>query len=79
MTNHHAVKALRERAGLTQVAVAERLGVDVTSVRNWDGRRRRPRYETMLALAGLFGVSLDELMAAFAADRSKEGKRKARK
>jgi transcriptional regulator with XRE-family HTH domain len=80
MTNqHHAVKALRERAGYTQVALAEAVRVDVAAVRNWDARRRRPRYETMVALAGVLGVSLEELMAAFAADRVRHKRRRARK
>jgi transcriptional regulator with XRE-family HTH domain len=76
MTKHHDVKALRERAGYTQVALAEALGVDVTTIRNWDGRRRRPRLDTLVALAGVLGVSLEELTAAFATDRAKHGKRR---
>ena len=36
------VKAIRENLGLTQVAFAERFHIPVTTVRDWEQRRRSP-------------------------------------
>jgi DNA-binding transcriptional regulator YiaG len=37
------LKLIRESAGLTQVQLAEKLGVDVASVQGWESGRRRWR------------------------------------
>jgi transcriptional regulator with XRE-family HTH domain len=75
MATKRAVKELRERAGYSQSELAEKLGVDVAAVKNWDGKRRRPRFETLVDLAKALGVTLEELTAAFEADQAKKRKR----
>jgi transcriptional regulator with XRE-family HTH domain len=53
----------RLRAGLTQRQLAERAGVPVRSVENWEINHRVPRMPTTVALARALGVSVDEMMA----------------
>lgn len=55
--------ALRKRKGLTQEALAARLGVSTSAVGNWEAGLRRPRYENLRRLAQVLGVSVDELMS----------------
>lgn len=63
----------------TELAEAEALGVDVTVVRNWDQKRRRPRFEPLIALAHVLKVSQDEIVAAFTADAKSAKQKKGRK
>ena len=52
----------RENAGLSQAAVAESIGVGVRAYQNYEYGTRVPPLETVVALADLFDVSLDELV-----------------
>lgn len=56
-----ALKALRESRGVTQYAVADRMGVEVDAVRHWEAGRRRFRAEQIPDLARALGVSILEL------------------
>jgi transcriptional regulator with XRE-family HTH domain len=79
----NSFKKLREEAGYSQSALATEFGVDVAAVRNWDQKRRRPRFETLVKLAHVLNVSQDDIIAALASDagagekpkRKKGGKR----
>jgi transcriptional regulator with XRE-family HTH domain len=51
------LKALREQRALTQLA-----GCDEATVRNWERRRGKPKFESLLILADTLDVSLNELM-----------------
>ena len=53
---------LRRARGLSQDDVAEALGVSRQSVSKWENNASVPELEKLLALSGLFGVSLDELV-----------------
>lgn len=51
----------RERAGLSQAAAAEALGLHRHSFINWEGGSTEPLADDLLRLADLYGVTLDEL------------------
>lgn len=53
--------AAREKVGLTQKEVAERLGVDQSAVSFWETGRNTPRASMLVKLAGLYCCSIDEL------------------
>jgi transcriptional regulator with XRE-family HTH domain len=56
---------LRRAAGLTQAQLADRAGVSVATLRNWEQDHRAHRLEKLLGEAGrvaaALGVSLDTL------------------
>ena len=55
------LKRLRRRVSLTQAAVAQQLGKADQTVRNWERGRSEPSNGDKEQLAGLYGVSVDEL------------------
>ena len=58
------LRELRERAGLRQVDVAKRLSVDQAAVSKWENGVNPPHRKYHKKLAKLYGVTVDELMAA---------------
>lgn len=56
------VRSLRDRSGLTQAELAEKLGLTNRAVGAWESGRSRPRLDKMQQLADLFGVTVSELM-----------------
>lgn len=55
------IGALREKAGMTKTQLADRLGVDPTTVGKWESGPNRPKADEILRLAEMFGCSIDEL------------------
>jgi transcriptional regulator with XRE-family HTH domain len=56
------LKALRQALGLSQADLAERCGLKLDSVQNWEGKRgAEPRLSALVQLAEGLGVSLDVL------------------
>lgn len=53
----------RKRAGLTQIEVAEKLGVTPAAVCMWESGKAKPRANLLPVLAKLYGCTIDELMA----------------
>ncbi len=53
------LKALRAAAGLSQPALADRAGVSVSAVRQFEYGLREPAFGTLVKLAEALGVSLD--------------------
>jgi putative transcriptional regulator len=51
MTSSPAVRDLRQRARLTQLEFAARLGVPVETIRNWEQGKRMPRGPARALLA----------------------------
>jgi transcriptional regulator with XRE-family HTH domain len=70
------LKALRERAGLTQAQLAQRAGVPLGSVRSYEQAVRTPLLDTAARLAVALGVSIDVLagLAEAPAPKRKGGK-----
>lgn len=59
MTN---IKALRNRAGLTQEELATMLGVGRTAVTMWEIGENLPPTKLLPALAAALGCTIDELL-----------------
>ena len=52
----------REAAGMDQTQLARRLGVKLTTIKNWESDRSEPRANRLQMLTGLLGVSIIWLM-----------------
>lgn len=62
MTIGERLKAARAAANLTQEQTAERVGVSRQTVSSWENDRSYPDITGVLALAELYGLSLDQLL-----------------
>ncbi len=51
-----SIRGLRQSLGMSQEAFAQHLGVSISSVRDWEQRRRRPR--------GLYARAIEQQIAA---------------
>ena len=56
-----AIKKMRERAGLSQQAVADALDITIRRYGNWEREDREINLRDAIRLADLFGCTLDEL------------------
>ena len=57
------LKQFRETSGLTRSQLAEQLGVDVRIIYDYEDGFKTPRINKIIALAHIFGVSLDSLFS----------------
>ena len=55
------LKDLRKQAGLTQVEVAEKLGISQPAYASWERGVKKPTQENLVKIAKIFNVSLDSL------------------
>jgi transcriptional regulator with XRE-family HTH domain len=62
------LKQARERAGLTQEGLAEKTGLPLRSLQNWEQGHRTPRVGVILTLARALGTSAEGLLLALAED-----------
>lgn len=58
------LKALREKANLTQPQLSHRLGVGIRIISEWESGRKLPRFDNAVGLARELGVSLKVLAQA---------------
>lgn len=56
------IKNLRSQASLTQKELADKVGVSVMAVRNWERSAKKPNMDALLGMARAFNVSLDTLL-----------------
>ena len=56
------IKKLRMEQGMTQDQLAQALNVTRQAVSNWETGKTQPSIETLTAIAGLFGISVEELI-----------------
>lgn len=56
------LKDLRKQAGLTQVDVAERLGVSQPAYASWERGIKKPTQENLVKIAQVLSVSVDYLV-----------------
>lgn len=56
------LKELRDSSGLTQVKLAEQLGVVQQTVAKWEKGTASPDPDTLVLIADIFGVSADYLL-----------------
>ncbi|MDE7078710.1 MAG: helix-turn-helix domain-containing protein [Clostridia bacterium] len=64
---------LRKEKGMTQAALAERLGVTNKAVSKWETGEAMPDTSLLLPLAEVFGVTVDELLSGKRANNEKCG------
>ena len=57
------VAAAREQAGMTQAALAKRLGVRLATLKSWEDDHSEPRANRLSMLAGLLNVSMRWLIS----------------
>ena len=57
------IAARRKQAGLTQAALAERLGITDRAVSKWENGRCLPDASLMLPLCELLGINVNELLS----------------
>lgn len=57
----NGLRSARLRAHMTQVEVAERLGIKQSSVSQWEQGRFQPKVRLLPALADLYNCTIDEL------------------
>ena len=55
------IRQLRFRAGLTQEQLAEKLGIGAQAVSKWENAVAMPDITLLPLLAGIFGVTIDDL------------------
>lgn len=58
------VRALREKAGLSQAALGAAIGVEQTTISNIETGYSLPSLKVLMSLAKTFGVTLDDLTEA---------------
>ena len=66
-----AIREGRDRLGMSQEALAERLGVSRQAVSKWENGTACPNIELLAELAAVLGVTADELLAG--RERAEEG------
>lgn len=59
----NVIKALREKSGLTQAQLAQKLHISDKTVSKWETGRGLPDITLLEAIAGAFGISVAELMS----------------
>ena len=62
MTFGEKLQTLRQRAGMSQDALAERLNVSRQAVSRWERDETMPETDKVVALADIFGVTTDYLL-----------------
>ena len=72
MTMGQRLLALRTQAGLSQEALAERLGVSRQSISKWETDASIPDLDKLVRLGEIFGITLDELVKG-TADHKAQG------
>lgn len=64
MTLGERLQGLRQRSGLSQEEVAQKLFLTRQSVSKWENGQAEPGVENLKALARLYGVTVDDLVGA---------------
>ena len=57
-----SIKNIRKQKGVTQTELSLKLGVDQTTVSQWETGKIKPRVDTLIKLAEFFGCTVDELL-----------------
>jgi transcriptional regulator with XRE-family HTH domain len=56
------LQQVREHRGMSQSQLAEKSGLPLRSIQNWEQKHREPRAQALLALARALGVSVEMLI-----------------
>ena len=57
------IRIQRKKAGLTQIELAEKLGVSIATLRRWEAGETAPTGTRIIELANLLGISPDDIIA----------------
>jgi transcriptional regulator with XRE-family HTH domain len=68
MAFRETLQQLREKAGLSQAGLAQKSGVPVRTIQNWEIGHRVPRAESFMALAKALEVPVETLLDELAKD-----------
>ena len=69
------IRRLRQEQNLTQAQLADRLGVSYQAISRWENETTYPDIELLPTIAGLFGVTVDELLGSTPTDQKESLKR----
>lgn len=64
------LKDLRKQAGLTQVDVAEKLGISQPAYASWERGVKKPTQENLVKIAQILNVSVDYLVGNFSEENT---------
>lgn len=70
MTFSERLLQLRKEKNITQKQLASALNLSEVGIQNYEGGRRKPAYDILIALADYFNVSLDYLVGALGCARA---------
>ena len=73
MTLGQRIQELRKQHGLSQEGLGERLGVSRQAISRWEMDGAVPEVDKLIAMARLFGVSLNQLLGVEEPDRPEPG------
>jgi len=59
---YQALKQMREERKISQAALAKKLGIDQTAISKYERNIQLPEVRTLVKIAELFDVSVDELI-----------------
>ena len=62
MTTAERIKATRKKAGLTQKALGEALGVTQATIQQLESGKRNPKFNTLQRIADALNVPIEELI-----------------
>ena len=62
MTFAEHLQSLRKKSGVSQVALAEKIGISWRAYQTYERGEREPSLSTLIALADFYDLSLDELV-----------------
>jgi transcriptional regulator with XRE-family HTH domain len=57
-----SLQRFRENADLSQSGLAEKAGLSVRSIQNWEQGHRVPRADALIALSRALGITVDNLL-----------------
>lgn len=69
------IKKFRKACGLSQIELGEKLGVTQQVITNWERDLREPNVETLLKIAGIFEITLEQLVGQKNADINEQTSR----
>jgi transcriptional regulator with XRE-family HTH domain len=69
----HGITYFRTAAGMTQAELADRLGYEKTTVRNYESGRTPPSLFALQGMALVFGTTIDALLSYERPEEPEEG------
>ena len=63
MTIGKRIKTARKQAGMTQAALASKMGISYQGIQQWENDRRNPRYSSLLRIAKALNIPIQNLFS----------------